>query len=62
LQVDQPKGICALHAELTQKLSDALAADHVVMDALAEQIWQQQRNGLAFDSARYLSAIRELAA
>jgi hypothetical protein len=61
LQVDQPHGIRALHTQLTHSLGDALAADHVVMEALAEQIWQMQRNAVPFDSERYLRTIRKAA-
>jgi hypothetical protein len=61
LQVDQPPGIRALHTSLTETLADALEADHIVMEALAEQIWQLQRNQLPFDNSRYLAAVREAA-
>jgi hypothetical protein len=58
IQVDQPPGIRAAHAALCIKTGDAFEADHVVMECLAEQIWQNQRNGLPFDNARYLACIR----
>jgi hypothetical protein len=60
LQVDQPPGVRAAHAALTLEKGNRHDADHAVMDCLAEQIWQNQRNGLPFDNARYLACMRGL--
>ncbi len=57
VQLDQPPGMRAAHAALTHALGDPLVADHQVMDCLAEQIWQHQRNGLPLDNARYLACV-----
>ena len=34
-----------------------MAAQHEIMDCLAEQVWQAQRNGAPFDNTRYLDCI-----
>jgi Domain of unknown function (DUF1841) len=57
LQVDQPPGIRAAHAAITLRTGDPLSADHAVMDCLAEQIWQMQKNGIPFENTRYLNCI-----
>ncbi len=57
LQVDQPPGIRAAHAKLTVQLGDPLEADHKVMECLAEQIWQLQKNSVPFDNGRYLGCV-----
>jgi Domain of unknown function (DUF1841) len=58
VSIDQPIGIRQLYTDLARRLDDAWEADHVIADALAEQIWQMQRNRLPFDSERYLNDIR----
>lgn len=58
LSIDQPPGIRAAFAHLSRKLDDEHAAAHHVFECLAEQIWQQQRNGLPFDNARYVKCVR----
>ena len=45
-------------AALARKLDSPMAARHAVMDCLAEQVWQAQRNGVAFDNAAYLDCLR----
>jgi hypothetical protein len=57
LSVDQPPGIRARYQLLLQQLGDAMAAQHAVMDCLAEMIWQAQRNSVAFDSSAYLRCL-----
>jgi hypothetical protein len=58
VSIDQPPGIRELYIGLARRLDNAWEADHVVADALAEQIWQMQRNRRAFDSERYLEDLR----
>lgn len=59
VQIDQPPGIRAAHAALSAWRGDALEAEHCIMECLAEQIWQNQRNGVPFDNARYLACIQQ---
>jgi hypothetical protein len=60
ISIDQPPGIHAAFAALCQKYQDEHSAAHAVFDCLAEQIYQQQRNGLAFSGERYLASIQAL--
>ncbi len=59
VSVDQPKGIRALHMALASKSGDLFDADHQVMECLAEQLWQNQRNGAAFSNEAYLNCVRK---
>lgn len=58
LSIDQPPGIRAAFTQLCRRSDDEHAAAHQVFECLAEQIWQQQRNGLPFNSERYVKCIR----
>lgn len=58
LSIDQPRGIKALYQTLCQTTGDEHAAQHEVMDCLAEMIWQAQRSGTGPDGQRYLMCIR----
>lgn len=57
LAIDQPPGIGERYQRLLQRHADAMAAQHAVMDCLAEMVWQAQRNQAAFDSAAYLHCL-----
>lgn len=57
LSVDQPPGIRERYRQLLKQQGDAMAAQHAVMDCLAEMIWQAQRHQTAFDSAAYLRCL-----
>ena len=57
LSVDQPPGIRDRYQRLLKQHGDAMAAQHAVMDCLAEMIWQVQRHQTAFDSAAYLRCL-----
>ena len=57
---DRPAGIQAVHAALAQKLGDAHAAEHRMIECLGEALWQAQRAGTAPDEAGYLEAVRRL--
>lgn len=54
ISVDQPPGIRTRYQQLLQQLVDPMAAQHAVMDCLAEMIWQVQRHNTTFDSTAYL--------
>ena len=60
VSIDQPPGVRAAFTELCHKHQDEHQAAHAVFECLAEQIYQQQRHGLAFDGERYLASIRSL--
>ena len=57
LSIDQPPGIRAAVEALARRHDSAMAARHVVMECLAEQVWQAQRNHVAFSNEAYLECI-----
>ena len=59
LSIDHPPGIRAEVERLSRKFDSAMAARHAVMECLAEQVWQAQRNGVAFSNAAYLDCLRK---
>lgn len=61
LSIDQPPGITAAYRELLGRLGDAHAAQHVLMDCLAETVWQAQRERRPPDGAAYLACMRRKA-
>jgi hypothetical protein len=57
---DRPHGIAAVHQELTRRMGDAHAAEHAMLEPLAETMWQTQRTGQAPDEQVYLERLRAL--
>jgi hypothetical protein len=57
LSIDQPVGVKSRYLALAQRLGDEHAAQHIVMDCLAEMIWQAQRNNLPPDALAYLECL-----
>jgi hypothetical protein len=57
LSVDQPPGIRDRYQRLLAQHDDPMAAQHAVMECLAEMIWQVQRHQTAFDSTAYLRCL-----
>jgi hypothetical protein len=58
VSVDRPPGIRELHRLLQSRLGDAHIAEHVLMDALAETLWEAQRAGKPPDEGHYLDLVR----
>jgi len=58
LSVDRPPGVCALLRALQNAHGYVHAAEHVLMEALAETLWEAQRNGRAPDEQHYLALAR----
>lgn len=58
---DRPAGIRAVFQMLTGTLGSAHAADHRMIECLAEALWNAQRSGLPPDEAAYLSKLRNAA-
>ncbi len=48
------------HARLAKRLGDAHAAEHRLIDCLALELWQAQRDGRAPDMDAYREALRVL--
>jgi Domain of unknown function (DUF1841) len=57
---DRPAGITRIHQALAQRLGDAHAAEHAMLELLAETLWEAQRSGRAPDEQRYLERLRAL--
>ena len=57
---DRPPGIAALHAALARSRGGAHAAEHAMIEPLAETLWEAQRSGKAADEAVYLERLRRL--
>lgn len=60
LATDRPAGIRQLHTRLAQRLGDPHAAEHRMVDVLAETLWEAQRSGRPPDEATYLERVRRL--
>jgi len=58
---NRPAGIAEVHAKLSRAMGDAHEAEHCMLDALAEQLWEAQRAGKAPDENAYLERLRGLA-
>ncbi|MCS4503577.1 hypothetical protein KBTX_00763 [wastewater metagenome] len=59
---DRPPGIRRIHETLTRAHGERMAAEHRMMDCLAEALWQAQRQGGMPDEAAYLTCLEGLAA
>jgi hypothetical protein len=57
---DRPAGIARIHHALSQRLADAHAAEHAMLEVLAETLWEAQRAGRAPEEQRYLERLRAL--
>ena len=59
---NRPGGIAAIHRELAAKTGDPHAAEHRMIDCLAEALWEAQSRGGPPDENRYLERLRCLIA
>jgi hypothetical protein len=63
LSIDRPPGIRELHRALHSRHGDLHSAEHILVEALGETLWEAQRSGRAPDELQYLAlARRSLAA
>ena len=58
LSIDRPPGIRELKQLLTGRLGDGHDAEHVLMEALAQTLWDAQRAGSPPDETAYLNLAR----
>ena len=58
LSIDRPPGVRQIQQALTTQLGDEHDAEHVLMEALAETLWEAQRDGRPPDERRYLDRAR----
>lgn len=61
IATDRPPGIAEVHATLLARTGDAHAAEHQMIEALAETLWDSQSTSAPPDEQRYLERLRELA-
>jgi hypothetical protein len=62
LSIDQPPGIAAAYQALLHKHGEEHAAQHDLMDCLAETVWRAQRERAAPDAVAYLTCMQQKAA
>ena len=60
LATDRPAGIAQVHHALSRRLGSAHAAEHAMLEPLAEVLWEAQRSGRMPDEQRYLERLRSL--
>ena len=57
---DRPPGTTALYEALAAKMGDCHAAEHRMIECLAETLWEAQSENRALDEERYLERLRHL--
>ena len=57
---DRPTGIADIFRQLSARTGDPHAAEHRMIDCLAETLWEAQRQNSAPDEQRYLDSLRKL--
>ena len=57
---NRPSGITELHHKLSARLGGAHAAEHAMLEPLAEALWEAQRQGRMPDEQSYLERLRKL--
>ena len=58
VSIDRPPGVRELLRRLQTRHGDLHHAEHVLMEALGETLWQAQRDGRPPDEAHYLALAR----
>ena len=59
ISINQPSGIRAHFARLTQRLESEHDAQHRMMECLGEMVWQAQRNSTQPDAAVYFTCLEK---
>jgi hypothetical protein len=57
---DRPAGIATVFSGLAAKIGDPHKAEHQMIDALAETLWEAQRNNQPPDETAYIERLRKL--
>lgn len=57
---NRPEGILDVYQQLCQRMGDAHAVEHAIMECLGEMLWEAQRNGREPDEQVYLERLRRL--
>lgn len=58
---DRPAGIADVHRRLAAAMADPHAAEHAMIEVLAETLWEAQQSGRAPDEQQYLERLQRLA-
>ena len=58
LSIDRPAGVKAAYAALLKKTGDPHAAEHAMLECLAETLWHAQRDNRLPDEQAYLICIK----
>jgi hypothetical protein len=57
---NRPPGVASIHEALSKRMGGAHAAEHAMLEPLAETLWEAQRSGRAPDEQVYLEKLRKL--
>lgn len=60
LATDRPAGVADVYRRLCLREGDGHAAEHRMIECLAQALWEAQRAGVMPDEARYLDCLRTL--
>jgi hypothetical protein len=60
IAIDRPPGIREIHGRLQARLGDLHRAEHALMEALGETLWEAQRSGRPPEETRYVARARRL--
>ncbi|MFC3908253.1 DUF1841 family protein [Legionella dresdenensis] len=60
ISLDRPAGIKKIYRQLSKKKGDGLTAEHLMMDCLAECLWQAQRDRTVPNEDNYLTYLTNL--
>jgi hypothetical protein len=58
---NRPSGIVGVYRSVTARTGDAHAAEHEMIECLAETLWEAQSSNRAPDEQKYLERLRTLA-
>ncbi len=61
ISINQPIGIAGIYEKLKLKHQEEHAAQHDVLECLAETIWLAQRNNAGLDAEHYLQLLQQKA-
>jgi len=60
VSTNRPAGISAVCTSITSKLGDVHAAEHQMIECLAETLWEAQSSNKPPDEAKYLERLQRL--
>ena len=60
IATDRPRGVRRIYTKLLKRFADTHRLEHILMECLAETIWETLRTGTTPDEARYLARLRRV--